>query len=284
MKLIFRRGASSWMTLALTASLAGVVATAARPAEADDAGTPCGAFDFSQGVACKIEVSGGCTADCTPLNLEVGCTGGCAEEVPPDTTCTTYCDSSCSSTCNPSAIDCMAGCHGECDQSMTSICQQQTPTADCVDQAKAQCDVHCQQSCSGAPSTCPGQCQACCVGSCTGQINYQCDFDCFASLQGGCTLQCQQPAGAIFCNGQYVHASDVQACIAYLAEQGVTVDVSARGSLECNGAGCQSEGSAAASACAVSTLGAPGENGAAGLALAGAAIALVAARARRRRD
>ena len=167
----FRRNAPSGMKLGLVAISLGLAVTATSTARADDAGNPCGAFDFSQGIDCKVEVSGGCTADCTPLKLEVGCKGGCTTEVPPDSTCTTYCDSSCSSTCNPSAIDCEAGCHGECDQSMTDICKQKTPTADCVTQAKAQCDVHCQQSCSGAPSSCPGQCQACCVGSCTGQIN-----------------------------------------------------------------------------------------------------------------
>jgi len=283
MKLGLRRTAPSVMTFVLAALSSTAATTVSLTARADDAGTPCGAFDFSQGIDCKVEVSGGCTADCTPLNLEVGCKGGCTEQVPPDTMCTTYCDSSCSSTCDPSAIDCMAGCHGECDQSMTSICQQKTPTADCVTQAKAQCDVHCQQSCSGAPSNCPGQCQACCVGSCTGQINYQCDFDCFANLQGGCTVQCQQPAGAIFCDGQYVHASDVGACITYLATQGVTVDVSARGSVQCNGAGCESAGSASVGGCAVNSVTDHDGSGGVGLGIAGVAIALVASRGRKKR-
>jgi hypothetical protein len=281
MKTNFRRNAPSWGTLALATVFSIAATTATRSARADDGGNPCGAFDFSQGIDCKVEVSGGCTADCTPLNLEVGCKGGCTEQVPPDSTCTTYCDSNCSSTCDPSAIDCMAGCHGECDQSMTEICQQQTPTADCVTQAKAQCDMHCQQSCSGAPANCPGQCQACCVGSCTGQINYQCDFDCFANLQGGCSVQCQQPAGAIFCNGQYVNATDVQSCIEYLATQGVTVDVSARGSVECDSTGCHSAGSASVGACDVGST-AMGGGGGLEIGAAGVAIALAAARARRR--
>jgi hypothetical protein len=277
MKLRFRRVAP----LAVVCTLAGLVSTAVAPgARADDAGNPCGNFDFSAGIDCKIEVSGGCTADCTPLKLEVGCKGGCATEVPPDSMCTTVCDSNCSGTCDPSAIDCEAGCHGECDQSMTNICMQQTPQADCVSQAKAQCDVHCQSSCSGAPANCPGQCQACCIGSCTGQINYKCDFQCFADLQGGCNVQCQQPAGALFCNGQYVHASDVEACISYLATQGVSVDVSARGSLTCDATGCHSAGSASVGACSVSEVGA--DAGGAGIALAGVAIALAAARSRRR--
>jgi hypothetical protein len=162
---------------------------------------------------------------------------------------------------------------------MTTICQQQTPQADCVTQAKAQCDVHCNASCSGAPANCPGQCRACCVGSCTGQINYKCDYQCFADLQGGCNVQCQQPNGAIFCNGQYVHASDVGACISYLATQGINVDVSARGTVECGVNGCTGTGGVKASACAVSEVGVDAGYG--GIALLGLGIAAGALRARR---
>src|ERR1019366_2553290 len=87
----FRRNAPSGMKLGLVAISLGLAVTATSTARADDAGNPCGAFDFSQGIDCKVEVSGGCTADCTPLKLEVGCKGGCTTEVPPDSTCTTYC-------------------------------------------------------------------------------------------------------------------------------------------------------------------------------------------------
>jgi hypothetical protein len=280
MKSVFRRHAPSW----LASVFAALVSTAlARTARADDAGNPCGLFDFSQGLDCQVQVSGGCTASCTPPSFELACTGGCAQQAPPDSTCTTYCDSNCSSTCDPNAIDCMAGCHGECDQSMIAICEQQTPTADCVTQAHAQCDMHCKQSCSGAASTCPGQCQACCVGSCTGQINYQCDYDCYANLQGSCNVECQQPSGAIFCGGQYVHASDVQACIEYLATRGITVDVSARGSVGCGPSGCTSTGSAGVStACAVSAVG-DGGCGVLAIGLVASAVALAAGRARMKR-
>jgi MYXO-CTERM domain-containing protein len=274
-----RRYAPSWLALAVAVA----TTTAAGTARAADGGNPCGLFDFSQGLDCKIEVSASCSAECTPLQFEVACTGGCTAQMPPDPMCTTYCDSSCSTTCDPNAIDCMAGCHGECDQSMTGICQQQTPTADCVAQARAQCDMHCKQSCSGAATSCPGQCHACCIGSCTGQINYQCDYNCYADLQGSCSVQCMQPAGAIFCGGQYVHASDVEACIAYLATQGVSVDLSARASVQCGPGGCTSSTSgSAATACAVSAVGS-GDPAPLGVSLGAAAFALAAAWLGRRR-
>jgi hypothetical protein len=166
---------------------------------------------------------------------------------------------------------------------MIAICQQQTPAADCVTQARAQCDMHCKQSCSGAAATCPGQCQACCIGSCTGQINYRCDFDCFARLQASCSAQCQQPSGAIFCGGKYVDASDVQACIEYLAAQGISVDISARGSVACDPTTCSATAGASMSAgCAVAGLD-EGGRGALSLWFGVPAVALVAARLRRLR-
>ncbi len=43
------------------------------------AADPCGKFDFTDAASfnCKIEVEGGCSAQCTPLSFEAGCTGGC---------------------------------------------------------------------------------------------------------------------------------------------------------------------------------------------------------------
>src|SRR4051794_22951892 len=87
------------------------VSLLASPALADD---PCGKFDFSQGLSCKIEVEGGCTADCTPLKLEAGCSGGCT--VAATTACVDDCGTQCVAMCDPAHLDCFAGCHSECDQ------------------------------------------------------------------------------------------------------------------------------------------------------------------------
>ncbi|HEY3822159.1 MAG TPA: hypothetical protein VGL81_33570 [Polyangiaceae bacterium] len=277
MKLGLRLGSTTLAACTL------LLTTLALPpvARADDAGTPCGNFDFSQGISCQIEVSGGCTADCTPLKLEAGCTGSCS--MLPDIDCSNACQTTCTSTCSPSALDCMAGCHGECDQPTTTTCQQQDPTADCVSQAQAQCDMHCKETCTTPPTDCSQVCETCCDGSCSAQINFNCDFQCFANLQGGCSVQCQKPAGAIFCNGQYVNASDVDACITYLATQGVTVDISARGSVQCDSDGCNGTGNASAGGCAVGPASTDGGSGGLALAVAGLFVGTAAARSLRRR-
>lgn len=264
---------SSRIIAAVVASLP--LALIAGPAHAD---TPCGKFDFTSGINCKIEVEGGCTADCKPLNFEAGCSGGCSGSAM--TTCVNDCGTQCVAMCDPAHLDCFAGCHGECDQPTIDTCKAKQPTADCVSTAKAQCDIHCNDACKVPPSDCTEHCNRCCTGSCTTQINFDCDFQCFAKLSGGCDVQCKDPKGAIFCNGQYVGASDVDQCISYLSTQGIKVDVSARGTVDCNLSGCKGTGSA--TGCSAS----PGVNAGAGgaaLAILGLAAGMTARRRRQRR-
>lgn len=197
---------------------------------------PCGKFDFSGGFDCKIEVEGGCTAQCTPLSFKAGCTGGCNASASTD--CTGSCGTQCLAECNPELLDCFAGCHGECDADVQAQCEAKGGSTDCAEQAVAQCDMHCESACEVPPSDCQDHCVSCCNGGCTTQVNFDCDFDCFAELKGGCDVQCSKPDGALFCNGQYVYASDIKECIAWLLEQGIEVDASASASLSCDGGSC----------------------------------------------
>lgn len=264
----------------LTSLLVPVLAVAPSFFAASSAfATPCGKFDFSAGIDCRIEVEGGCKADCTPLKFEAGCTGGCTAAS--SQTCVNDCGTQCVAQCDPAHLDCFAGCHAECDQPTTDECNAKQPGADCVNIAKAQCDMHCKDSCQVPPSTCQEHCTTCCTGGCTTQVNFDCDYQCFAKLQGGCDVQCQDPKGALFCNGQYVNATDVEQCIAYLATQGIKVDVSARGSLDCGLTGCKGSGSAVGCTAAPSSDRSLGAT-ALGLSVMGLLVGLVAERRRRR--
>lgn len=255
------------------------LALAAQTAHAAD---PCGKFDFSQGsFSCKIEVEGGCSASCTPLKFEAGCTGGCTAMA--STSCVDSCGASCIQECDPQLLDCFAGCHAECDEPLKTECMNKHPDDDCVGLAVAQCDIHCKDSCEVPPSNCEEHCNSCCTGGCVTQVNYDCDYQCFAELQGGCDVQCEKPDGALFCNGQYVYASDIDACIEQLATQGIEVDVSARGQVECDITGCTSDGTTTACATSNAGLGAAGAGGL-GAILASVAFGLVAERRRRRQN
>jgi hypothetical protein len=249
----------------------------AASARADGA---CGKFDFSKGVDCRVEVSGGCKADCTPLKFEASCSGGCT--VTANATCVDTCGATCVAQCDPAKLDCFAGCHTECDQPTIDTCKKNQPNADCTNVAKAQCDMHCNAACEVPQNNCTEHCHACCTGSCDTQINFDCDYQCFAKLEGGCNVQCEDPKGALFCNGQYIAASDVDACIQELQNKGIAVDVSARGTVTCDVSGCKSAGSANGVACAASPLG-PAESdvGTWGLAAFGVALGFAVERRRR---
>ncbi len=249
--------------------------------------TACGAFDFSGGLDCKIEVSGGCSAKCVPLQFESGCTGQCTTMATTD--CTGSCGTQCIAQCDPSKLDCFEGCHNECDGPVQADCTKNNGT-DCVNTARAQCDIHCRQVCKvKTDTTCQEHCTKCCTGSCTTQINTVCDTKCFSDLKGGCDVQCKAPSGALFCNGQYVHASDIQACIDYLLTQGFHIDARASASIKCDLSGCEGfagvsgipfVGSKGCSASGADPLGTG--LGASGLAAAGIAMAVSTIRRRRR--
>ena len=218
-------------------TLAGAIAALSITfaAASADAANPCGQFDFSGGFDCKVEVKGGCTSKCQPLYFESGCTGSCNQTA--TTVCTDNCGTTCLKNCNPKLLDCFEGCHGECDGQVTADCNTKKGT-DCANTAKAQCDIHCKQVCKVPDTSCSEHCTKCCSGSCVTQINGDCDLQCFTTLKGGCETHCAAPAGALFCNGQYVFANDIQACIDYLLTQGFTIDVRASASLKCDLSGC----------------------------------------------
>ncbi len=264
----------------------GIAAIAlSRPALADrqDLGA-CGTFDFSEGLNCKIEVSGGCTAKCTPIQFEAACKGGCTATAT-QTNCTNNCGTTCIQQCNPAKLDCFVGCHGECDAPLKAQCESKGGSTDCQAQATAHCDMHCQDSCKIPPSNCQEHCTKCCTGSCDTQLNFDCDVSCMAKVKGGCDVSCQKPEGGIFCNGQFVNATDVKACITYLATKNIKVDVTASGSLNCTNGDCSANGAVgvknpiAGSGCSAGSMG--GSNAGGLLPALAVAIGLLAARRRR---
>ncbi len=266
----------------LVAAVAAVPLLSVGTARAEDHG-PCGNFDFSGNVSCKIEVSGGCTASCDAPKLTVACGGKCTATS--TQTCTDTCGTTCIQQCNPELLDCFSGCHAECDQPTIDLCKQKQPGEDCVTQGKAQCDIHCKNNCKVPDTNCQEHCTKCCTGSCDTQVNFDCDFKCMADVEVNCKAQCTKPTGGIFCNGQFVNATDVQQCIAYLGTKlKINVDISAQasGSSNCTGNDCSAEGNASVKAggCAA----APGSNnGLAGaLGLVGALGIVSGVRARRK--
>jgi hypothetical protein len=140
-------------------------------------------------------------------------------------------------------------------------------------------------------ATCTTKCNADCTGSCTATANEQCQEKCQASSyeqceaqqSSSCTTQCQS-SGAIFCDGNYVGASDVNQCVSALNTMLTThINVTATSTTSCDGGECTTTDTVnAKTSCAVaSSPGAGGESGAA-LWPIGAGLAAVLGRLRRR--
>lgn len=217
----------------------------------------CGNFDFNKtGIDCKIKVSAECSLDCSSLNFQAGCTGGCMGQPIPG--CKDPCGQTCLAECNPAALDCVAGCHTECEQPFIDKCKVDYPARDCVGDAKASCTSRCRDACAVMPSACEDHCLSCCSGSCTSYANMTCDIDCFAKLEGSCKAQCSTPDGALMCKDvdgvyQFVNATSVTTCVNALIAQGLKVDVSATAKVTCDLSGCDGTGNASVGGLACAT-------------------------------
>lgn len=254
----------------LTALLAAPLVLASSAALADD---PCGNIELAATGNCEfVTTAGGCLAQCQPISLTAACDGQC--DVQANVECTAGCEVDCTATCNAGSIDCQGSCQTSCYASCSGSCND----ISCESECRASCDNRCEISCEVHPATCEASCQAACGASCAVQANVQCHAQCTAELTGGCEVQCQEPKGALFCNGQYVDVTgDIDACVTYLETKGLNVNVTAT----CTGTGCS-----ATIGCAVAkeAAGAFDERlGAGGIAALLGAIGLLSSRRRRRR-
>lgn len=237
----------------------------------------CGDIYVSAEAMCEIVVEGGCTAMCEPVSfrascaadLYASCEGSCTASA--SASCMASCDvAACEATCtvDPGTFSCQA----QCTATLEADCAAQCSAMAGDNEARARCEASCQAtfaaeceaSCTATPpsATCMARCEASCQGRCEAEANVDCQvdcqaggyIDCEASLTGGCMARCQEPDGALFCDGQYVdHGGNLDACIDALRNLlNIEVDASARGSAGCVGDTCTAEGEAEASAsCAV---------------------------------
>ncbi|HVH47761.1 MAG TPA: hypothetical protein VM925_35740 [Labilithrix sp.] len=225
----------------------------------------CGNIDVKANATCKVEVEGGCTAQCEPVRfeascaakLETQCQGQCSASATVD--CQASCKGSCTGQCeaNPGSLDCSASCRASCEGDCSGKCSSSGNKSECEASCKATCSGSCDAECTGTPpsATCDAKCEASCKGSCKAEANVDCQISCQskgyaqckANLQGGCTARCEKPEGALFCDGQYVDTGDnLKNCIAAL-DAYLNVKVDASGSASCDNGTCEAKGEASAS-------------------------------------
>ena len=265
----------------------------------------CGNIDVKASATCKAEVGTTCKASCTPIQFHAACTaqvdGTCSTKCskPPEVSCQGTCEGDCNTECTTTGAT--FACEGSCTTSCEGTCAGKCSTtgdagagdaghgdqASCEASCKATCGTECQGSCTGtAPSAdCTTKCKASCQGSCTADVNMACQTDCRGTaytscesdFQGQCEIECDDPDGALFCDGEYVDkGGNGQKCIdalnAYLKSH---VQASASGS--CTGNVCQGQAKANCH-CSTPAMG----RGSSGEGLFVGALAALAALSRRR--
>ncbi|MFV8754670.1 hypothetical protein ACNOYE_29335 [Nannocystaceae bacterium ST9] len=236
----------------LSFSLIALVGTLSFSSEARAGGLDaCGDVFVDAGANCEVLVEGGCKAECEPLAFNascaaegaIGCRGDC--NVAADVECTASCQTSCEVDCNvdPGAFDCRASCEGDCSADCSARCSADSNSAECQASCESTCSLECGASCDiDAPEVdCVAQCQGCCSGECKAEVNLDCQIDCQADLyveckadlQGGCEAQCETPQGALFCDGQFIEVSNIDACAQALRDL-LDIDVDFSASAEGN--------------------------------------------------
>jgi hypothetical protein len=103
-----------------------------------------------------------------------------------------------------------------------------------------------------------------CRIDCRAELEGQCESE----LKGKCEIACEEPEGALFCDGQYVdHGDNLKNCIAALnAVLKVNVKASGSADADCSGNSCEAnaEGKVSSSCATSALLGAHGGGGSQG--------------------
>jgi hypothetical protein len=262
----------------LAAPLLFIASTASAAADR----AACGNIELVAAGECHLDVTGGCATRCTPLNFTAACEGQCNVTI--DASCSASCSTACEAKCNvkPATFDCAASCELDCGASCMGSCSAQSNKADCSTYCQGRCKNDCSAQCKVVPPSadCKAQCKGSCSGSCQAQASADCNYKCSSMLTGGCQTDCTEPKGALFCDGQYIQATNLDDCVAYLESQfKLNIDYEASGHCD-NVNGCEGSASASVGCTAAPTGSAPFD--VAAIAAMAVGVGFAASRRRRR--
>ncbi len=210
----------------------------------------CGNVYVSAHASCEFVQTTACSTKCVPTatftacaaQLYVGCDGQCVETT----------TASCTETCTPTCVtECMTTqatttppnsrglCMSQCQQDCNGSCAGQDAVGPCRSSCAHNCDAKCDKHCTDTDTmtACTDKCSTVCTGDCSAQSTSTCQIDCQATgfsacettVSQKCTEKCTNSGGAIFCDGQFLDASDLSACAAELAAKlDIHVDVSVK--------------------------------------------------------
>jgi hypothetical protein len=279
------RSLSALLSFAAIAGIS-ILGPAAAHAELD----ACGGIFLAANSACEYRPKEECMTQCMAPTVEESCVTELYNDC--ETSCTvtasTECESSCTTTCTddctttattdkaPSCMElCVADCDGPGGEDACGSAGHKGPCSRCE---KHNCDKRCHEKCGDDDSApkkvttvteCMPTCTNACSASCTAKANTQCQVDCQErtytqceqKMVEHCDTECKDKGGAIFCDGQFVNASNAQSCADELrAKLSIDIDVKASVSAAGNAASKTADkvSNKIDKACAVADVGARG--------------------------
>lgn len=225
----------------------------------------CGGVYLNADASCEFLPKETCTTKCEDVAMETSCAArlytGCEAEctATAEVTCITGCTSDCTPTCEtlegePEPPNARGLCMSSCQQDCSDACAGNDDAGECRSSCAHNCGEVCEHRCEGDDSpTCEPRCDVACDGSCTAKASATCQVSCQSTqfttckteLVQRCEEECTTTGGALFCEGQFLAVTDLQACADELrAELAIDVTIDLEVDVECDSASCEVDGKA----------------------------------------
>ncbi len=262
----------------------------------------CGGVFLTAASNCEFQPVQDCMTTCSTTSVEQACaeqtytmcSGMCTTT--DITACTKTHSDSCSKECDSIKTQSSHDvCTSECTDSCTSDAVSKKDFDGDMDKCHQGCANDCDAQCDSCSTTdqstdCMTKCMSITQSECTEEVNRDCVLSCqtdnFTNCQtttvNTCTTSCQDKGGALFCDGQFLDADDLQACADQLAaEFSFNIDVSAQATVNGNGSVTTTNGNGTKTTTKCSFS--PPTQGENGMALGALAVLGMAVARRRRR-
>lgn len=262
----------------------------------------CGGVFLTADSQCEFKPIQDCMTTCATTSVEQACSqktysmcsGGCT--VTDMTACTKTHTDSCTKECDSITTKsshevCTSECTDNCTKDAVSKNDFDGDMNKCHQGCAHDCDTQCNTCSETDQSTdCMTKCMSVTTSECTEEVNRDCVLscqtdnytNCETDTVNTCNTTCTDKGGALFCDGQFIDADDLQACADQLAtEFSFNIDVTAHVAVNGNGSvtTTNDNGKKTTTKCSFSPP-TPGKNGMALGALA--LLGVVVARRRRR--
>jgi len=206
----------------------------------------CGGVYLNADAKCEFKKVQACETTCSATSVEQvcaqktynNCSNNCTESA--STSCTKTRSDSCSKECETISTKtsrevCVSECSDSCTASAVSGNHFNGDHNKCQRSCAHDCNARCDSSSSSDQTTdCETKCQSVVENVCVEEVNRECVLSCQTDTYESCETEtvntcnttCKDKGGALFCDGQFIGASNVQDCADQLAaEFSMTVEI-----------------------------------------------------------